>query len=259
MSRAALAAAALAVTALSCRSEPEPITIAASSSARGALPELMRAFEEEHAVQVVPLYGPSGALAARVAGGAAIDLVLLGDGFADELARAGHVVADSRALVAENRLVLVAMRSRSPSKAGSPGAGTRFATLVQLPAAQPIAIANPSVSAAGRSTRELLERLGVWAALRPRLRLRGDSAAALADLRRGNAAAAIVVETELRTRAGTDVAVLDRADQPRPELWLALTRRGGGRAEARALASFLGSAKARAVLAAHGFRGPAGR
>lgn len=243
-------AAALAFAVISCAREPERLTIAASSSLRGALPELLRAFEAEHDVDVVPLYGPSGALAARVATGGAIDLVIVGDaGFADQLERAGHLAANSRALLAENRLVLVA-RPTAPTT-------TRFASLTQLPASQPIAIANPGVSAAGRRTRELLEES--WDALKPRLRMRGDSAAALADLRRGNASAAIVYETELGIRRAADVRVLDRADQPRTELWLAITRRGAGRDSARALARFLGSARTRAHLIGHGFRGPAGR
>jgi molybdate transport system substrate-binding protein len=247
---ARLSAVALAaVAAAGCQSSPERVFAAAASSARFALPELVRAFEAEHPGRVVALYGASGTLAERVAGGAAIDVVLLGDrSFADDLVRAGRLVPDSLVRVAENRLVLVASERAQP-------AGIRLATLDRLPASQSVSIAQPGFSAAGRHSRALLETLGVWAAVRPRLRRRGDTAAALADVRHGQSATAIVYETDL---AGVDdVAVIDRVDRPRPELWLAVTRHGGERDQARALARFVASPRARALFAAHGFRPPA--
>ena len=48
--------------------------------------------------------------------------------------------------------------------------------------------------------------------------------------------------------------LLDRAEPPPvPELWVALTRRGAGRDDARAFAAFLRSETARRLFAEHGF------
>lgn len=245
MSRAsALAVVAVFAAAVGCRREPERITVAVPSSMRHVLPDLLDAFESDSPGEVSVLIAGSGTLVDWIEEGAQVDVAIVGD--ADNLARlsrGGHLDESSRAFVAAQRLVLVAV---------APGPGVTFETLDRLPPTQPIAIGNPALSSAGIHTRALFDRAGRWDDLRPRMLLRGDVAAALAAARRGQAAAAVVYDTDARGVA--DVVVLDAAeDAPHPELWLALTSTGQRRARARELADFLRSAAARRILAEHGF------
>ena len=247
--RRALACGCLLVIALGagCRRDSERVTVAFATAARAVAPDLERAFEAEHGGDVVLLLGGSGTLADTVVAGSEIDVVVLGDrAEVDRLAEKRHVDPDSRAPVAANRLVLVAPR---------PAPHVTFATLSRLPANRSIAIGNPEHSAAGVHTRALFQRLGIWDALRPRLVLGGDVAAALAAVRRGQAQAAVIYQTDVRGR--TEVEVLDTAEPPPvPELWVGLTRRGAGRDAARSFASFLRSDTARRLFAEHGFLPP---
>lgn len=233
--------------ALACHGDSERVTVAMATAARQVAPDLETAFEAEHGGDVVLLLGGSGTLADTVVTGSAIDVVLLADrGEIDRLADRRHVAPDTRAPVAATRLVLVAAR---------PAPRVTFQTLTRLPANQSIAIGNPEHSAAGVHTRALFQRLGIWDELRPRLVLGGDVAAALAAVRRGQAKVAVVYEPD--ASGAPQIEVLDRAaSPPLPELWIALTRRGAGRASARAFASFLRSGTARRLFEEHGFLPP---
>lgn len=241
MRAALLAAFALAA---GCRGGSERVTVAMATAARQVAPDLETAFEAEHGGDVVLLLGGSGTLADRVVAGSEIDVVLLADsGEIDRLAEKRVVEPDSRAPVAATRLVLVAAR---------PAPRVTFATLPRLPANQSIAIGNPEHSAAGVHTRALFRRLGIWDELRPRLVQSGDVAAALAAVRRGQAEAAVVYEPD--ARGFREIELLDTAEPPPlPELWVALTRRGAGRGDARSFASFLRSETARRLFEEHGF------
>lgn len=238
----------LGVLALAaCRGEPERITVAATSSARHVIPALLDAFEADHPGEVSLLVAGSGTLVDWIDEGAEVDLVLLGDEpNLDRLAKGRHLDEASRVAVASHRLVLVAE---------APGPKVTFATLEQLPPTQPIAIGNPAYSSAGVHARALFQRLGRWDDLRPRMLLRGDVAGALAAARRGQAAAAVVYDTDARGVA--DLAVLDTAEEaPHPQLWLGLTAIGRRHGRARELADFLRSDAARAIFENHGFLPP---
>ncbi|HLU66125.1 MAG TPA: molybdate ABC transporter substrate-binding protein, partial [Kofleriaceae bacterium] len=244
----ALALAALPVLPAGCEHDPERITVAGAASARRVLPELAAAFEREHGGDVALLLGGSGALVDRIEAGTRVDVVLIGDAAGlDRLAGEGRLEREGRAAVAGNRLVLVARAARPPA--------VTFSRLAALPSDQAIAIGNPDHSAAGLDARRLLERLDLWDELRPRLLLRGDVAAALAAVRRGQAGVAIVYQTD--AAAAGDLTVLDRAGPPpAPRLWVALTPAGARRQRARAFARFLTSPAARAILERHRFDPP---
>lgn len=236
--------AALALLAAACSGGSERITVAVSTVGRAVAPELERAFEAEHGGDLVLLFGGAGTLADGVAAGNEVDVLVLADrGELERLVTREKVTAASLLPVAATRLVLVAAR---------PAPRLTFATLTRVAANQSIAIGNPEHSAAGVHTRALFERLGVWDELRPRLLLRGDEAAALAAVRRGQARLAVVYDPDVRGVA--EVEILDRAEPPpSPELWVALTRRGAGRDRARAFADFMRSGTARRLFAEHGF------
>jgi molybdate transport system substrate-binding protein len=240
---------AIALVVAGCRSGSERVTVAIATAGRQLAPELEAAFEADGGGDVVLLLGGSGTLAdIAVAAGSEVDVLLLADrAEIDQLVAKKKAEADSRAPVAATRLVLVAAR---------PAPHLTFQTLTRLASNQSIAIGNPEHSDCGVHTRALFERLGIWDQLRPRLLMRGDEAAALAAVRRGQAEAAVVYEPE--ARGVPDIELLDKADPPPlPELWVALTARGAGHEGARAFVSFVRSGAARRLFQENGFLPPA--
>ena len=228
------------------------VTIGAASSMRVVMPALVKAFEASSpGTKVRVAYGASGDLRKRVIDGAPIDAVVLADAATVEsLLRAGQVVADPRKTIATNALVLVGASPLSHKK-------LRFASIEQLPAGEKLAIGNPDVAPVGRYARSSLKRLGKWKALQGRLIFGGNVAAVLTYARRGEAAAAIVYETD--SRGVKDVVLLDRAKgtwAASPQVVVSLLRAAEHPVEARAFLEFLGSKQAQRILKERGFGSP---
>lgn len=258
--RAAIALALCMLSALGlagCSREPaarEEIMLAAAASLRSVLPELIRAYEGKHpGVRVTATYGASGDLKKQVEGGAPIDGVIFASGKpVDELVRSHYADAESRTVLAQNRLVLV-----GPSDPARRRALT-FATLGSLPAGEKIAIGDPGAVPAGQYAREFLQTLGTWSSIEGRAVLGGDVAAVLAYARRGEVAAAIVYATD--ARGVPEITVLDEAREgaPRVEVVGAVVTGTGtkSRSGAKAFLAFMASPEGQAVLGSFGFLPP---
>jgi molybdate transport system substrate-binding protein len=238
-----------AALALACRGEartPEA-TLAVAASLRIAMPALIARFEAaEPGPRIVASYGGSGALRRLVEAGAPVDAVVLaGAAPVDALVAEGLARAETRRVLARGRLALVGPRG---------GPRLAFASLASLPAGERLAIGNPETVPAGAYAREALVALGAWERLRGRLVYAEDVAAALAYAERGEAAAAIVYESDLA--AAREVELLEVAEgafAPRPEFVAAATT--GGRAAARTerFLDYLAGPEAAELLRAHGF------
>jgi len=227
---------------------------AAAARLRSVLPELTRAYEGKHpGVRVAATYGASGDLKKQVEGGAPIDGVIFASGKpVDELVRGGHAEGDSRAVLAQNRLVLI-----GPSDPGKRRAVT-FATLGALPAGEKVAIGDPGAVPAGQYAREYLKAIGAWSAVEGRAVLGGDVAAVLAYARRGEVAAAIVYATD--ARGVPEIEVLDEASAsssaPRIEVVGAVVSGAKARAGARAFLGFVASPEGQGIFGSFGFLPP---
>lgn len=263
--RAAIALALCALCVAGCSREPagrEEIVLAAAASLRSVLPELIRTYEGKHqGVRVTATYGASGDLKKQVEGGAPIDAVIFASGKpVDELIRDHHADAESRVVLAQNRLVLI-----GPSDPARRRALT-FATLGSLPAGEKIAIGDPGAVPAGQYAREFLQTLGTWSSIEGRAVLGGDVAAVLAYARRGEVAAAIVYATD--ARGVPEIAVLDEAREGAPRIEVVgavVTGIGTGtgtgtgaksRSGAKAFLGFMASTEGQAVLGSFGFLPP---
>jgi molybdate transport system substrate-binding protein len=228
-----------------------PITLAAAASLRSALPDLVKAFQDASGRPSIQVsYGASDALRKQVEAGAPIDAVLFAaPDDVDALIAEGLADASTRRVIATNRLVLIGPRD---------GPALRFATLGSLPAAARVAIGDPRSVPAGRYAEHALRALGSWEALAPRFVFGADVAGVLAIVRRGEADAGVVYETD--ARGIPDVRVLDRATgawAPHVELVAAVIPGNGGAEAARRFLDFVVSPRGRAGLAEHGFGPPA--
>jgi molybdate transport system substrate-binding protein len=157
MVRAAGLALALLVGAAYAAGAAE-IKVLATTAMKTALDVLAPPFAAAsgHAPQLV--YGPSGALAKRVADGEAADVVILAGGI-DDLIRQGRVIDASRADVASARIGIAVRKGAARPDISTPDAFKRT-----LLAARSVAFAGPaSGGASGVYLIKMFERLGIAA------------------------------------------------------------------------------------------------
>jgi len=147
----------MAVLTASCANAAD-VKVLATTAMKAALDALAPRFARDTAHTPRIAYGPSGALAKRVADGEAGDLVILAGGI-DELIRQGRVVPASRTDVARARIGVAVRKGAPKPDISSPEAFRRA-----LLAARSVAFAGPaSGGASGVYLVGMLERLGIAA------------------------------------------------------------------------------------------------
>lgn len=222
-----------------------PLVLAASS-----LTDVMTAAADVwkgqgHARPVLS-FGASSDLARQARAGAPADLFTGADeAWADALARDGLVRPGTRAVLAGNRLVVVAPRRWR-------GTLTR-ATLARALAAGPLAMSDPDAVPAGRYGRAALTALGAWRAVAPRVVRTANVRAALLLVERGAAPFGIVYATDARASPAVRIAGVFPAFS-HPPIRYPIVRLAGSRdGEAELFRRFLLSPAGRAIFARHGF------
>jgi molybdate transport system substrate-binding protein len=230
----------------------EEITVAAAISLRDALADAGAAFTRDTAIQVRLTFGASGQLATQIEQGAPIDLFISAAGKqVDELIVAGAVDPASRRVVAGNTLVLIV-----PADAKDPPDG--FAAL-QEARFQRIAVGQPKTVPAGEYAMQVLAKLGLSDALRPRLVYAGNVRQVLDYVERAEVSAGIVYRTDAM-EAGERVRVVATADAALHDVIVypaAIVRASRRGAAAKRFLDFLTSPSGQAILAKRGFLPPA--
>jgi molybdate transport system substrate-binding protein len=154
--RKLIAVGALLAVPFACAANAAELKVLITTAMKAAIDDLGPAFESAAGHKLQITYGPSGALAKRVAGGEAADLAILAGGI-DDLINAGKVRADGRRDVARVRIG-VAVRKGAPK----PDIGTVEAFRRALLAAKSVAYVDPAAGgASGIYLVKMLERLGV--------------------------------------------------------------------------------------------------
>ena len=173
-----------------------------TTAMKAAIDELTPQFEgaSEHKLRIT--YGPSGALAKRIADGEAADLVVIASGV-DELIAQGKVVAESRIDVARVRIG-VAVRKGAPK----PDVGTVEAFKRALLDAKGIAYVDPAAGgASGIYLAKMLERIGILAQVNAKARLArgGTEDMVSAIVARGDAEIGLQQISEIMSVPGVDL------------------------------------------------------
>jgi molybdate transport system substrate-binding protein len=226
------------------------VTLAAATSLRAVMPELMAKYSAGHPnVRLTVSYGASGDLRQQVEGGAPIDVVVFASGKpVDDLVRLRLADGSSKRVIATNQLVLIGPKGGKPYT---------FATIDTVAPGDKIAIGDPKTVPAGQYAQGALQKLGKWDAVQDRLVFGGDVAGVLAYARRGEVAAAIVYKTEIR--GIDDVVAFDELKgdaAPRAEVVAAVITGARSTAEARAFVDFLASTEALGTIVNFGFGTP---
>ena len=161
-STATIAIALLMTTGIADAAE---IHVLATTAMKAALDALAPRFAAATAHMARIDYGPSGALAKRVADGEAGDLVILAGGI-DDLIRQGRVAPASRTDVARTRIGVAVRKGAAKPDISSPDAFRRA-----LLAARSVAFAGPaSGGASGVYLVGMLDRLGIAAEVNAKAR-----------------------------------------------------------------------------------------
>ena len=141
---------------------PPSLTVFAASDLGFVFQELVPRFEKATGAKVTLVLGSSGNFAHQIEQGAPADVFFSADeGFVDRLVARGLLIAQTRALYGQGRIVLASSRA----------AGWRLTDLRQLldPRVRRVAIANPLHAPYGRAAEEALRKTGVWDPVWPKL------------------------------------------------------------------------------------------
>ncbi len=224
------------------------VMLAAAANLQPALQRLLPAFERATGHQVTLALGSTGRFYAQLRNGAPFHLLMAADAETPRrLEQEGLAVRGSRFTFATGRLVLW---SASAGLVDAKGEVLRSRRVERL------AVADPRLSPYGRASAQVLERLGLAAALKPRLVQGENIGQVLQFLRSGNAPLGFValsqVELDGRITEGSAWRVPENLHDP---LWhdAVLLKAGGGNPGARALLAYLHGDEARAILRAHGY------
>jgi molybdate transport system substrate-binding protein len=232
---------------------PAPL-IAAAAGLQPVLEEAAGLIAAETGIAPRLAYGASGNLARQILQGAPFEMLLAADELSiRKLAEAGHT-RDAGHVFAVGRLALFAPRG----SALDPAAGLEaLRPLLAAGRVWRFAIANPEIAPYGRAAEEVLRRLNLWEALRPRL-VFGENIAQAAQFAMMEGATGGLIAHSLAlspaVKARGDFSLVPEALHAPLRHRLALTRRASEAAVR--VQAWLISPQAVALFARHGLQAP---
>jgi molybdate transport system substrate-binding protein len=229
---------------------PAEVVISAAASLKDALTEAQTAYATAHpGITLRFNFGSSGALQQQIEQGAPADLFIpaAAENMQALVSKSLVDQASVRTLVT-NKVVLV-------QPAGGPLAGWDDLKAARV---KRIGIGNPAHVPAGIYGKTVLEKLGLWAAVAPKLVLGEDVRQVLHYVETGAVEAGIVYSTDAAASGGAHVAVVAEApaDSYPPVAYPMAVLKGARNARpAQAFADFLASPDGQAIFTKYGFGG----
>jgi molybdate transport system substrate-binding protein len=229
-----------------------PPLVLAAASMQDALNAAADAFERTGRPRPTLSFAASSALARQIEAGAPADLFVSADEpWMDAVEARGLLAARSRAIVAGNRLVLVA----AATKRGAVDLRSRGAVARALGDGR-LAMADPDAVPAGRYGRAALIKLGLWGDVDARVARAENVRAALALVERGAAPLGIVYATDARASKGVRVVATFAADTHPPIRYPIARLKRTTNVDAELFRRFLLRPQGQAILARYGFTRP---
>ncbi len=225
-----------------------PVVLAAASM-HDALEDAADAWAAQGHARPVLSFAASSAAARQVEAGAPADLFVSADEeWMDELEQRSLLVAGSRAVLATNRLVLIAPVGSDLQIEPAPG----FPLSAALGDGR-LAIAETGSVPAGRYAKAALNNLGVWSDVSDRLAPAENVRAALQLVVRGAAPLGITYATDASSEPAVRIVGRFPADSHPPIRYPLALVAAGDHPDADAFRAFLLSGQGMAILARHGF------
>jgi molybdate transport system substrate-binding protein len=228
----------------------EQATVAVAANFLIAAQALEQEFEASTGHELVVTAGSTGQLYAQIASGAPFDILLAADQERPRLlADSGRGVAASVFTYAVGQLVLW---SANPDRIDDGPFEAALATDFRF-----LAISEPNVAPYGRAAREVLEKLGLWSELQPRIVKGQNVAQTFSMIETGNAQLGLVALSQVLAYRGPASYQLVPPDLYQPILQDAvLLSRAADNIAARDFLAFLKSPAASRILESFGYRHP---
>ena len=240
------------MAAMATPATAEPVTVSAAISLKEAMEQVGRDYTARTGDAVSFNFDGSGKLAAQIKQGAPVDaFVSAGAAEVDALVAGGQADKDSRRTVVGNALVLVV------PVGDAAGAPTSLADLAHT--SGKVAVGDPKTVPAGHYAEQVLAKLGLTDAVKPRLVVGQNVRQVLTYVERGDVSAGLVYATDAKAAGGrVRVVATADADTHDPIAYPAVTVTGAAHAAAgKRFLDYLATPAARAVFEAHGFTVPA--
>jgi molybdate transport system substrate-binding protein len=169
-----------------------PLTVFAASDLGPSFKQIVPTFEETTRTKVTLVLGSTGMLAQQIRNGAPADAFFAAnESFVRDLSAESLTLQQTETVYARGRIVTVTLKSSD----------IRVNDVKELanPRIRRIAIANPQHAPYGLAARQALERLGLWAAVQPKLVFGENVQQAVQFVRSGSAEAGIVARSVAAT------------------------------------------------------------
>ncbi len=240
---------ALLLPALGARAQG--LTVFAAASLTDALQDIGRLWEAQGHAKPAFNFAASSTLARQMEQGAKANLFASADEqWMDWAQQRNLIVNDTRRSLLGNDLVLVMEKAHVQKVDIKPGTDL----LAVLGANGRLATGDPDHVPVGLYARQALTRLGMWAAIEPRLARADSVRAALLLVERGEAPLGIVYSTDAAVAPNVAIAGLFPESSHDPISYPFAVARGGDTPEARAFLDFLAGPAATEVFKRRGFR-----
>ena len=235
----------LPIEATTAHTEDKTITVFAAASLKNALDDVDTDFTKQSGIKIVARYGASSALAKQIKQGAPADVFASAD-----LQWMDHCVRkkDTRVNLLGNKLVLIAAKD---IKIDHVTIGPGF-DLAKLAGGGRVATGDVREVPVGLYAKAVLERLGAWAAVEPKIAMSENVRVALGLVARGEAPLGIVYETDAKIEPAVKVIGVFPDNTQDPIIYpVALTETA--KPDAAQYLSFLRSQTAKSVFEKYGF------
>ena len=224
------------------------VTVFAASSLADALGEIAKAYESGTKETVRFNLAGSNTLARQIKEGAPASLFFSADeAKMDDLEKQGLIIASSRRNRLANSLVVVVPMDSQLK--------ITMANDLTSPEVKRVAVGDPAAVPAGVYAREYFVKLGLWAAINPKIVPTADVRGALAAVAAGNAEAGIVYKTDAAASPKVKLALeITGEDSPKIRYPVALVKDAPEPEAARRFLAFLFSERAGGIFRKHGFQ-----
>lgn len=242
-----LSAIGLAFAAASA-AHAEQVSVAVAANFTAPMQKIAAAFEADTGHKAELSFGATGKFYAQITNGAPFQILLSADDTTPaKLEREGKVVANSRFTYAIGTLVLWSAKEGYVDDKGA---------VLKTGDFKHIAIANPKLAPYGLAATQVMDKLGVTAALQPRVVQGENIAQTFQFVSTGNAQLGFVALSQVMAdgKIGQGSAWQVPADMHEPiRQDAALLETGKGNAAATALMQYLKGDKAKAIIKSYGY------
>lgn len=223
------------------------LIVSAAASLKDSLEEIKRSYQQKaFTTNLNYNLGASGALMQQIQNGAPADVFIsAAEKPMDILEKAGELLSDTRRDLVKNRLVLIAPKGSQKV--------TSFASLNNAEI-QRVAIGEPRSVPAGQYAEQVLQKIKIYDAVKPKFVYANNVRQVLASVESGNADAGIVYLTDANTsKQVAVVAIASEADHSPIVYPIAVLKNSKNPQAAKEFVQFLESDRGKSVFKKHGF------